>query len=277
LTAKFWYNGKLSNSPTLEIAPDDPGLIYGATAFTTMRVYGGHLDHPLTYWSGHCQRLKATLAAFQWPEPDWDLVRQGAHILSHTWPVIRITIFPDGRELILGRNLPPELVTKQSEGIRAAVVSGPEFERWLPHRKSGNYLGSYLALQEAQRLGATEAILIDKDGNWLETSTGNLWGWGDGSWWTPPLEEGILPGLMREQMMGWLLAFGERVQEEPWSEPVVARLEAIGHSNSAIELVPLREILTPKGTISRPPQHPAWEKWRRFFSPHPPNSQIKLT
>jgi 4-amino-4-deoxychorismate lyase len=44
-----------------------------------------------------------------------------------------------------------------------------------------------LAKANAQKLNTQEAILVDAAGNWLETSTGNLWGWRDGSWWTPAL------------------------------------------------------------------------------------------
>ncbi|HCF27363.1 MAG TPA: 4-amino-4-deoxychorismate lyase, partial [Cyanobacteria bacterium UBA11049] len=51
--------------------------------------------------------------------------------------------------------------------------------------------------------GAGEAILVDANGNWLETSTGNLWGWQNGCWWTPPLEAGILPGVVRQQLINW--------------------------------------------------------------------------
>jgi len=37
---------------------------------------------------------------------------------------------------------------------------------------------------------------MDESGNWLETSTGNLWG---GGWWTPLAAE-IAPGVVRSQL-----------------------------------------------------------------------------
>jgi branched-subunit amino acid aminotransferase/4-amino-4-deoxychorismate lyase len=41
--------------------------------------------------------------------------------------------------------------------------------------KPGNYLGSWLAQRSAQVCGAREAILVNSQGHWLETATGNLW------------------------------------------------------------------------------------------------------
>ncbi|WP_239651458.1 hypothetical protein [Neosynechococcus sphagnicola] len=65
----FWYDGELHTGTTLSLPLQDPGLIYGATLFTTLRVYGLQLDHPLTLWQLHCQRLQRSLEAFGWQPP----------------------------------------------------------------------------------------------------------------------------------------------------------------------------------------------------------------
>ena len=57
-------------------------------------------------------------------------------------------------------------------------------------------------------MGAKEAILVDESGNWLETSTGNLWGWHDGIWYTPHLDNRILPGIVRSHLLNWLKSQG---------------------------------------------------------------------
>ncbi|MEB3151575.1 MAG: 4-amino-4-deoxychorismate lyase, partial [Sphaerospermopsis sp.] len=46
----YWYCGKLIESKTLELNINDPGLLFGATVFTTLRVYDHSLDHSLTNW-----------------------------------------------------------------------------------------------------------------------------------------------------------------------------------------------------------------------------------
>jgi branched-subunit amino acid aminotransferase/4-amino-4-deoxychorismate lyase len=244
----FWDDGNLIQAKTLELAIDAPGLLYGATVFTTLRVYEDSLDHPQTNWIGHLRRLRSSLQTFDWQLPDWERVRQGAELLKAHFPVLRITIFPDGREWITGRNLPVNLIEKQQYGIAAWVAERGDSTRSLPTHKTGNYLAAWLALNQAQKYGAKEAILIDESGNWLETSTGNLWGWRDGKWWTPPLEAGILPGLMREQLIARLHAENEIVGEEPWTADFVAGLEAIAYTNSVVEIVPIHTILRNRTT-----------------------------
>ena len=239
----FWDSGKLIKKGSIEIAIDDPGILYGATVFTTLRVYEGSLDRAWTNWTGHCDRLRSSLENFGWQMPDWERLRQGAEILKAHFPVLRITIFPDGRELIIGRDLPADLSQRQQFGIVAWLAEASEFRRIIPEHKTGNYLSAWLALQKAQQHGAKEAILIDIAGNWLETSTGNLWGWGDGRWWTPPLSAGILPGLMRSQLIAWVLSQNEIVEEVPWTPDLVGSLEAIAYSNSVVQLVPIHSVI----------------------------------
>ncbi|MBW4671496.1 MAG: aminotransferase class IV [Cyanomargarita calcarea GSE-NOS-MK-12-04C] len=264
----FWYNGKLIESQSLELAIDDPALLYGATVFTTLRVYQNKLDSSLTNWQAHCDRLKSSLQTFGWSIPDERHLRQGAELILQHFPVLRITIFPDGREWITGRLLPFDLTEKQTNGIVAAV-SDIEFQRSLPNHKTGNYLSAWLALNSAKKLNAQEGILVSSSGNWLETSTGNLWGWYLGNWWTPPLEAGILPGVVRSQIINWLDMQQVVVNQEPWTLELVKRFEAIAYTNSVVEIIPIHTVIQPTGNSSTKLQynayHPGFQQLRKLF------------
>ncbi|MBD2384950.1 aminotransferase class IV [Cylindrospermum sp. FACHB-282] len=262
----FWYNGKLIESQTLELDIDDPGLLYGATIFTTLRVYGNSLDSSLTNWRAHCDRLKFSLQTFGWQQPDWNLVRQGAEIMLAHFPVLRITVFPDGREWIIGRFLPPNLTEQQKNGVSCALAK-LELARSLPGHKTGNYLSPWLAKISAQSLNAQEAILVDTAGNWLETSTGNLWGWRNGSWCTPPLAAGILPGVMGKQLINWLQKHQLTVQETPWTGELVQDLEAIAYTNSVVEIIPVHTVIQPTGSLEYDPYHQSFTLLRGLFLP----------
>jgi 4-amino-4-deoxychorismate lyase len=195
-------------------------------------------------------------------------LRQGAELILQHFPVLRITIFPDGREWITGRLLPCNLTEKQTNGILAAV-SNIEFQRSLPNHKTGNYLSAWLALKSAQKLDAQEGILVDASGKWLETSTGNLWGWYLGNWWTPPLEAGILPGVMRSQIINWLDMQQVVVKQEPWTFEVVKRFEAIAYTNSVVEIIPIHTVIQPTGNSSIKleynPYHRGFQQLRKLF------------
>lgn len=254
-TNRYWYDGQLLEGDTLTLPCQEPGLLFGATVFTTLRVYDQQLDHPWTAWAAHVARTQRSLRTFHWPEPDWARVRQGAEQLAPQYPVLRVTIFPDGRELILGRSLPFHLETLQQQGITAWVTDSSDYSRPLPGHKTGNYLGCWLSLQAATRQAAQEAILTNDQGHWLETSTGNLWGWAEGQWWTPPLGVGILPGVLRSRLIKGLAAQQQVVQTVPWTRDRVARFTCLAYTNSVYEVVPIHTVLQGTASVNYNPDH----------------------
>lgn len=262
----YWYNGQLINSTEISLAIADPGLLYGATVFTTLRIYGQTLDHPLTAWTHHCHRLNRSLDVFGWAKPNWSQVRQGAETLKSQFPVLRLTLFSDGREWITGRALPSQLGQWQAQGLAVWVAPFPNYQRWSPEHKTGNYLGAWLAREQAQHHQAQEAILTNAQGHWLETSTGNLWAWGQNRWWTPPLGD-ILPSIVREQLGQWLRSGPDPVEEAPWSPERVHQFEAIAHCNSVVQALPIIQIVNTSHRY--PANHPALEALERFFNDTP--------
>lgn len=208
--------------------------------FTTLRVYCQSLNHRLTNWQAHCDRLRYSIETFGWQLPRWEQVTQGAVNLIMHFPVLRITLFPNGYELITGRYLSSDLTKTQKYGVKAWIAT--ELNRSLPTHKTGNYLSAWLAKIGAQQRSASEAILVDENGNWLETSTGNLWGWRDNCWWTPPLTAGILPGIARSQILEWIQQH-QCVKEEPWFAEAVDTFEAIAYSNSVVEVMPIHTVI----------------------------------
>jgi branched-subunit amino acid aminotransferase/4-amino-4-deoxychorismate lyase len=251
----YWFNGHRYTDGAFTLSPTDPAFLYGATVFTTLRVYDQTLDHPLTQWMAHRARLQQALADFHWPAPDWHRVRQGAEALKTTYPVLRITCFPDGRELITGRSLPGDLDTIQREGITAWVAQGDRYQRCLPTYKTGNYLGAWLALQGAKAQGAREAILTSPTGQWLETSTGNVWGWANGQWWTPPIQGDLLPGIARQHILHHLQRQGLTVQQQPWTPALIQTFEALAYSNGAVQVVPIHTVLKDQSRLEFDPHH----------------------
>jgi 4-amino-4-deoxychorismate lyase len=246
----YWYNGKSFESRTIELNIDDPGLLYGATVFTTLRT-----DKDTSTLLLHYDRLRSSIIDLDWNEPDWANVNRAYEYLAPHFPVLRITIFPDGRELITGRELPPQLKNWQTEGVTVNIAHG-DYLRSLPQHKTGNYLAPWLALKQARAQKIQETILTNDRGDWLETSTGNLWGYRDGYWYTPPLSAGILPGIERSKIIDRL---HQKVVEIEWEPEWVKTLESIAYSNSVIHLVPIRTVITPTGTLKyNLPEHRAW-------------------
>jgi 4-amino-4-deoxychorismate lyase len=260
---KFWYGGQLFETDIQSVNPlplDSEGLRFGASVFTTLRVYSADLHHPMTQWQAHCDRLAHSVQAFGWSAPDWDAVYQGCSQLKADYPVLRITLFADGREWITGRSL-PELA--QQQGV-ACWVAPSDYARSLPLHKTGNYLACWLARQQAQRHGAQEAILTSAQGDWLETTTGNLWGWAEGQWWTPV--DNCLPGLMRQRLQQILTAAQQPVRFDPWIAEQARRFEAVAYSNCVVELLPIHTITNGATTLKYDSNHPSIKALKRLLA-----------
>lgn len=238
----YWYTGQWFDQDQISLNTFDPSFIFGATIFTTLRVFNHSLEDPRTRWEKHGDRLRNAVKNIHWAEPDWERITTGATKVAEHYPVVRITLLSDGRELILGRQLPDDLAEKQQDGIAAWVAADSLYQRPQAAFKTGNYLGAWQALQQAIQRGAGEAILISTTGEWLETATGNLWGFAAGKFYTPPLGN-ILSGVMRSHLIQQLEKSNVPVLETPWDRALIQNLEAIAYSNSVVGVIPFTEIL----------------------------------
>jgi branched-chain amino acid aminotransferase len=89
------------------------------------------------------------------------------------------------------------------KGVAVAIVSVTRNSPRAidPAVKSGNYLNNVLALGEARRAGAYEAILCADDGSVAEGSTSNVFAVVGGEIWTPQPDVGILDGITRAKII----------------------------------------------------------------------------
>lgn len=239
---RYWFDGQWFDQGFIQLPIAEPGLLYGATIFTTLRVYDHNLYHPLTHWSAHGDRLRQTLAELHWPSPDWPDLTQAAIELSQHYAVLRITIFPTGQAWIVGRALPADLYQRQHQGITAWLMPPGQFQRSLAPWKTGNYFAPWLAQQSAKSQQSQEAILTNTAGHWLETSTGNLWGWRDNTFFTPPFTGEQLPGIAHDHLSQWLGKQGAILSHQAWTPNLVKSLQGLAYSNSVVEVVAINQV-----------------------------------
>ena len=260
----YWYNGELIESETIQLPINEPGLLFGATIFTTLRVYDNSLDNRLTHWEAHQQRLLSSIQNLDFQQPSWQNIRRGAEILVNYYPILRITLFPNGKEWITGRLIPDNLMEKQKYGVKVTVRSNEHY-RSLPFYKTGYYLAPWLLKKYALKQDAQEAILTDAKGNWLETTTGNIWGWCDRCWFTPPLSAGILPGIMRGQIINWLRNHQCQVREETFTRKLVQEFAALAYTNCVVEILPIHQVIHPVVKLQYDPRHDSIKKLRKYL------------
>lgn len=205
-------NGRLIPKAEARIDPSDRGLTLGDGLFETIRARDGGILR----LSRHLRRLRAGAAVLglDVPYSDPDLGLFLAETLSENGMregVLRLTLTrgPSGRGLLpSGPSSPTLMITASgpdaapgpASAVIATVTRRNEHSP-LARCKCLNFLDNILARQEAEKLGADEALLLNTAGRLAEASAANLFVVIGAELLTPPVEDGALPGVMRADVM----------------------------------------------------------------------------
>ncbi len=215
-SAKVWLDGSVVDAADARISVFDHGLLYGDGIFEGMRVYSGRVFRR----ADHLRRLAVSAKAVGLAFPDGVdldaviddtvaafgeddayirlLVTRGEGPLS-----VDPTKCPRSRVICIVGEVslyPPE---KLAAGIDMVTVSlrRPRADVLEPRVKSLNYLNNALAILEARRAGADEALLLNEDGAVAEASGANVFTVRDGAVATPLVTDGALEGVTRRTLL----------------------------------------------------------------------------
>ena len=161
-------------------------------------------------------------------------VSRGLNERSHFWP-------DDAKPtaVIYSRRFKFPDAARKERGIRTITTRDL---RWKScHVKSANLLGNAIAKKHAQRAGADEAILLD-DGFVREGASSSFFAVRSGRIVTHPLDEHILPGVVRDHVIGLALAAKIRVDERPLREAELFDLDEAFITSTTQGVMPITEI-----------------------------------
>ena len=214
IEASVNINGTLATGTQAVVSVFDHGFLYGDGVYETLRTYN---RQPFLL-EQHFARLRASAArlSLEGLLSNQELEARILATMASVYPsgelVIRIIVTRGVGELsydpaacpvpttvIIVRphqNPPDSSVRKGIRLIVASVVRNHPLSV-DPSIKSNNLLNNILAMQEAIRLGADEAILLNHRGEFTECSQSNLFAVKDGVVSTPPLDAGLLEGVTR--------------------------------------------------------------------------------
>lgn len=103
--------------------------------------------------------------------------------------------------------------------------------------KSTSYAANVIALRDAQRLGADEALLLNTRDELCEGTHTNVFVEVDGQLRTPPLGSGCLPGITRQLVLEWC-----QVHEAPIAGTELARTRECFLTSSVRGIIPVGSI-----------------------------------
>jgi D-alanine transaminase len=107
--------------------------------------------------------------------------------------------------------------------------------------KSVNLLANVLAKKKAQRAGADEALLLT-DGIVREGASSSLFAVRGGKLITHPLDEHILPGVVRDRAIGFAIDAKIGVDERPLRETELLHLDEAFITSTTQGVMPVTEI-----------------------------------
>ncbi len=203
-----YLNGGLVPAGEAKISVFDPGLLHGASTFTTMRAHNGVVFG----FARHLARLADTvrLLGLKVDATTGQLVEGMYRVLdanSLTEARCRITLTPGppngpATTLITAEPLPDYPAWWYEKGI-SVVVSPLKQIAGNPTYgyKTGCYLPRIIAWQEAAAKGAEDALWYTTDNHLAESCFSNVFLVLDGTVMTPPKDTPVLPGVIRETVL----------------------------------------------------------------------------
>lgn len=210
-----YVNGRITPAAEAVIPVFDHGFLYGEGVYETLRTYGGepfqfdahmkrlrrsgsmiHLTIPGTD-AEMMQKIRETMAAEAGLQEAYIriLVTRGVGELTYN-----LAATPTPSVVIIVKPFPEPPAAHFTDGVSLAIVSVRRNHPSAlnPRIKSNNLLNNALAMQEALRQGAEEALMLNQQDEVAECSQSNFFIIKDGKAITPPLGAGLLPGITRE-------------------------------------------------------------------------------
>ena len=125
-----------------------------------------------------------------------------------------------------------------TDGVKATIYHG---ERFMPQAKTSNLLMQYIALEEAKRQGAFEALLVDRNGLVLEGTRSNFYGIKGDAVYTAP-DDKVLNGITRISVLKAASELGFRIIYEPPRFDELLSYESVFISATSMAAMPLSHI-----------------------------------
>ncbi len=254
----LWVNGRLVPAGEAHLDPRDRGYTLGDGLFETIRARDGALP----WMSRHLARMRAGAAVLGLPLPTDDelesAIRQTLTVNDLSEAVVRLTV---SRGVPTERGLLPDPEPKVSVVVHARPFAGYPAELYergmraitsriqrnerspLANIKSLSYLENALTRREAAERGADEALLLNISGNLACASAANLFLVLGDSLVTPDLASGVLPGTMRELVLGELAPqAGLSLDERPIRPGELATAHEAFLTSALLGIMPLTHV-----------------------------------
>jgi branched-chain amino acid aminotransferase len=251
-------DGEVQEPGQSRISVFDHGFLFGDSVYEVVRTRGGE---PFML-QPHVDRLRKSAAEIYMDLPfsDADLEREflrAIGLVGSPEAYVRIIVTRGEGELelhpascvrptmvLIARPLVPPPEHLYLEGVHLAIVPRRRTDpRSLnPAAKTGNYLNNVLAIIEARRRGADDAIMLNAEGHLTEGTTANVFLVRSGVVRTPSLESGILEGITRGLVIRLLAEEGLPLEEGHLSAEDLRGADEAFITSTTRDVMPVTEV-----------------------------------
>ncbi len=249
-------NGVLTTGDRAVVSVFDHGFLYGDGVYETLRTYNGQ---PFLLQQ-HFSRLRASAARLSLAElpSDQDLETRILATIPGVYPSGEVTIrilitrgigelsydpsacpVPTTVIIVRPHHDPPDSLIRDGVRLVIASVVRNHPRSVDPSIKSNNLLNNILAMQEAIRLGADEAVLLNHRGELTECSQSNLFAVRNGVVLTPPLNAGLLEGVTRNFLFKVGADLGIQIFERALREADLDTIDELFITSTTREIIPV--------------------------------------
>ena len=235
------------NSPV--IYSNDRGFLLGDGLFETIKVENEHL----LFFQEHYHRLATSASKLEIPFKFslFELKNQCKRLLEINRLLaaasLRITLTRGVSQRGIQAPLnpfPTLMITvapySQPSPISSSTLYITDIKRneasLLSRLKTLNCLELVLARQQAIKAGYQEGLMLNTKGAVTETSIGNLFAVINQKIFTPRIEDGLLPGIMRDMIIKIAAQIGKPIREKTLYTEDLFKATEIFQANSIIEI-----------------------------------------
>lgn len=246
------YNDEIRDTTDSMLRPGQVGLLNGWGVFSTLRVKDG----VLFAWERHWARMGKDAALMHVPMPATSdaLLRPLLALIdaNHAFDAtLRVAVIRNRGGIFDAPNLDREFdviaFTKDlaawKDGVRLGVKPNA---RHAGHEFSGTKVLSWSMnltwLEEAQRAGFDEVVLLDDQGRVSECTSANLFVVKGSDVLTPPLTNGCLPGVTRALLLEDIRVPGISVREHELTLQDLAASDDVFITSSTRDLLGVSEV-----------------------------------
>lgn len=252
-------DGRLFGRDDARVSVFDHGFLFGEGVYEVLRTYG---QRPFLY-DEHMRRLHASAGRLALTSPVDDatmLQRIRSTITAASLEgeaYVRILLTRGVGEIVYDPQACPTptlvIIVKPHvdapaaalrDGVRLALVNVVRNHPGSvdPAIKSNNLLNNALAMQQAYREGAFEALMKNHRGELCECAQSNIFVVRDGVLLTPPADAGLLVGVTRGFVLELAARLGVPAEERVLLEPALAEADEAFLTSTTREIVPVVQV-----------------------------------